>query len=134
MAITTNLDKVRLEIGDRDFAAPLFYDEELNYFLTDTGDDVLLAAARACDALARRFARDFDFKTDGQEFKKGSISEHYATLAKELRQRAAGGVTSTAVTREDGYSTDIPADQVTAGRGAPAAGRGNFYTNSDHVY
>lgn len=130
-------DDVRLELGDTDAADVLFSDSEIQYFLDAASGDVLLATARACDSLARRFARDFDFSTDGQSFSKGQRSEHYRLLAKELRLRAAGGVTSETVTRVDGYSTDIPSDQVTAGRGANGGnqrGRQNWFTQDDQVY
>lgn len=104
--LTTPLAQVRVEIGDTDSTAALFQDEELNYFLGKRADNVLLAAADACESLARRFARAFDFETDNQSFKRSQQSKQYAAMAADLRARA-GGVTSVSSTRVDGYSQDI---------------------------
>ena len=62
--IVTNLDIVRLEIGDRDMDNPLFTDDEIGYYIGKHGDNVLLAAADCLDALANRFASNIDFSTD----------------------------------------------------------------------
>lgn len=105
--LTTSLARVRLELGDTDSDAPLFADEEIDRKLEDRGDNVLLAAADLCDVLARRFARRFDFKSDNQEFKRSQMSAQYAALARDLRDRAAGGVASVSSTRVDGYSQDV---------------------------
>jgi hypothetical protein len=75
----------------------------------DTGrsPDALLAAALCCDWLAAMTAADFDFETDGQSFKRGSISKSYADRAVALRAeaRTQSGITSVPVTRIDGYSS-----------------------------
>lgn len=110
--LTTSLAKVRLEIGDTDSAAALFADEEIQVKLGARGDNVLLASADLCDILARHFARDFDFKSDNQEFKRGSRSARYQALAQQLRDRASGGVASIPSTRVDGYSQDISSTDV----------------------
>ena len=65
---TANRDRVRLEIGDTDEDRALFEDAELDDLLVQEGS-VLLAAAHACEALAVRFARDFDFTADGASFR-----------------------------------------------------------------
>lgn len=106
-ALTTPLAKVRLEIGDTDQATALFQDEEIQAKLADRGDNVLLAAADLCDILARRFARHFDFESDNQRFTRSQMSKQYAALARDLRDRASGGVTSVPSTRVDGYSQDV---------------------------
>lgn len=108
MSLTT-LDQVRLQIGDTDNTAFLFTDVEIGQFLERHNDEVLAAAADACDALAARFARDFDFKWKDGEFKKGSRADRYAKLAEQLRARAGIGqpATSLPVTRVDGYSDDL---------------------------
>ncbi len=111
MAITTNLDKVRLEIGDTDVTNFLFSDDEINYFLEVAGDNVLLAALRACEAAARQFARAYDFKTDGQEFKRSQQAQAFREMAKDLRARV-GTSGTLPVTRVDGYSDDIESQDV----------------------
>ena len=108
----TVLEKVRLEIGDTDSTAALFTDEELNVWITNRSDNVLLAAADACDAAARKLARAYDFQTDGQAFKRSQLSKAFADQAKDLRARA-GGVTTVDVTKIDGYSDDVANQDVT---------------------
>ena len=90
MAITTDRDILRLEIGDTNPDRPLFADDELDVFLARYPGRVLVAAADACDSLAIRFARDFDFKWKDQSFSRSQMSARYAALAKDLRKRAAG--------------------------------------------
>lgn len=119
-AIDTDLARVRLEIGDTVEAEALFTDEELQVFL-DRESGVLLAAAAACDTLVRRFARAYDFETDGQRFMRSQMHKGYMATSIELRQRAAG-VVSNATTRIDGYSDDLPYDQNTSVAGRPIIG------------
>lgn len=109
--LSTPLARVRLEIGDTTSATALFQDEEINVKLAERGDDVLLTAADLCDILARRFARDFDFATDGQSFSRSQKSKMYAEMAASLRSRASG-VQSIATTRVDGFSDDIDNESV----------------------
>ena len=65
---TAERDRVRLEIGDTDADRVLFQDAELDDFLTQEGESILGSAARACETLAVRFARDFTFSSDGSNF------------------------------------------------------------------
>ena len=102
MAITTDLDRFRLELGDTPAAygltnaqtaefeaVALLNDDEVGYFLALHPASVLLAVAAACDALAARFARDVDITEDGQSFKDSQKAERYAQLAVRYRARAA---------------------------------------------
>lgn len=114
---STVLEKVRLEIGDTDPTSALFTDEELNVWITNRADNIYLAAADACEAAARKFARAYDFTTDGQSFHRSQMTKSYMDLAKDLRQRA-GGVVTVEVTKVDGYSDDI-ANQDVAGTANP---------------
>ena len=107
MAITTILDKVRLEIGDTDPASFLLSDDEMNYFISQAGgSDIYKAAALACEALAVRFARAYNFETDGQKFERRSMSKAFADRAKDLRMKSASGGTVT-TKRIDGFSQDV---------------------------
>jgi len=123
-SVTTALAKTRLEIGDTDSSAALFTDEELDVYLDNRSDNVLLAAADACDALASRFARAYDFETDGQSFKRGSMSGMWASRADALRRRSTG-VSTVDITKIDGYSSDVANQAVTGGGTANA--RSYFY-------
>lgn len=112
MTISSALDKVRLEIGDRNMDRPLFADDEIEYYLDKRNGDVLLAAADCCDSLATRFAADIDFDTDTLAIKKLQRSEAMAKRAEALRARAFGfeEVVTTVV---DGYSQDLDALDTT---------------------
>jgi hypothetical protein len=112
-AITTARDKVRLAIGDTDASAPLVYDEELDVYLASYSSNVLKTAAAVCDMLAVKFARYYDFDTDGQSFSRSQMSKQYAALAKELKNRATG-IAALDTVRKDGYSTDIETSDVRA--------------------
>lgn len=104
-------DRVRLELGDTDESRVLFEDAELDDLIVQE-TNVYPTAARACEILAVRFARDFDFTADGANFRKSSISMAYQKLANRLRARGRG----TAVVmpqRVDGYSQITPSDDVT---------------------
>lgn len=112
-AITSTRDKVRLELGDTDPDAVLFYDEELDVWVNARGAaSYLLAAADAADAAARKFARAYDFETDGQSFKRSQQSKAFRELAKELRSRA-GGISTVDITKVDAYSDDVANQDVT---------------------
>lgn len=113
-AITTTRDKIRLELGDTDPDAVLFYDEEYDVWIGVRGTSYLLAAADAADAAARKFARAYDFATDGQSFKRSQMSRAFKDLAVELRNRA-GGISTVDVTVIDGYSDDIANQETTGG-------------------
>lgn len=109
---TAERDRVRLEIGDTDADRALFQDAELDDFLAQEGDDIYGSAARACETLAVRFAREFTFSADGSSFQKGNITQMYMNQAKRLRRRARG-TTSVMPRRKDGYSVYTDSDEVT---------------------
>ncbi len=105
MPVTTELDKFRLELGDINENAPLFNDDEAEYFIAKRPANLLLAVADAADALAARFAREFDFATTREKrFDAGQKHEHYLKIAERLRARAtAEGDSGTAtLTATDG--------------------------------
>lgn len=98
MAISTDLDRVRLLIGDTDTDDPLLSDDEVTTFIdyrqltTDDGDvtNIPAAAADAANAIAAQFAREFNFAEDGQRFDRAQKYAHYVALADSLRSRAGG--------------------------------------------
>ena len=98
MAISTDLDRVRLMVGDTDVTDPLLTDEEVGVFVdarqitTADGDvtNVPAAAADAAGAIAGKFAREFNFSEDGQQFQRAQKVSHYTALEQTLRTRAGG--------------------------------------------
>lgn len=122
--ISTSIGQIRLEIGDtvegdgygvKPPNLANFSDEELTYLYTDESNDVLTAAARACEVLARMWAgagqnvriRDYSINTTQR-------AEHYRNLAQDLRQQAGTLYQSGAAptTKSDGYSNDKNSQEV----------------------
>jgi hypothetical protein len=100
MAIETDRDKVRLLIGDTDSTDPILQDDEIAFFiesrtvLDSSGGtvqvNVAAAAADACGAIAAEYARQYDFSTDGQNFRRAQRVGHFMALERELRNRSGG--------------------------------------------
>ena len=126
---TADSDRVRLEIGDTDEDRILFQDAELDDFLAQEGNSILGSAARACETLATRFARDFTFTADGASFQKGNITQMYMNQAKRLR-RQARATTTVMPRRVDGYSVYTDSDEVT-GLNILDSGTGQYGRYSD---
>lgn len=122
MSVDTNLEKLRLAIGDTDVSSSganaIFKDAELNYFLSEEANDITNAALRACYAAMARFARAYDFETDGQKFWRSQMYEAFSDLAEKLEAQGAtlssatSTVTTVDVTRKDGFSDDIAMQDV----------------------
>jgi len=115
--------QIRLEIGDTDNTADAgvkpdgtnFSDAELNHFYSQEGSDVLAASARACEVLARMWARQAkSVKIRDYSIDTRSQAKYFKELGEELRKRTgslyAGG--SVPTTRVDGYSNDQHSQQV----------------------
>lgn len=128
MSITTDIStpvgQIRLEIGDstegdgygvKPPALSNFSDDELTYFYTHANNDVLTAAARACEVLARMWAgagqnvriRDYSINTTQR-------AEHYRNLANDLRLGAGTLYRSGSAptTKADGYSNSTNSQEV----------------------
>ena len=82
-------DAVRFYVGDTIGADPQITDEEIEFLLTDEGTNALRAAARAAEAISAKYARQVDKTVGGLSLQAGRRAEKYATLAKELWQRAS---------------------------------------------
>lgn len=91
-ALATNKDKVRREIGDTVSSDPLLEDEEIEYALTAEGSSVLRAAARCCEFLAARFARETDASLGEYSESRSQKARMFAERARELRARASAVV------------------------------------------
>ena len=126
---TADRDRVRLEIGDTDESRVLFQDAELDDFISQEGNSILGAAARACETLAVKFARDFTFSADGASFQKGTVTQMFMAQAKRLR-RQARATTTVMPRRVDGYSVYTDSDEVT-GLNILDSGTGQFGRYSD---
>ena len=129
-ALDTDLEKVRFRVGDTDSADALLTDAEITGALTNEGS-VTLAALACVRSILARFAKGYDFSTDGQAFSRGQRVAHYTALLEELQTES--GVTSNATTRLDGYSTDIDYSESDAPNAATGRVRQGYY-DSDVPY
>lgn len=91
------LDAIRFEIQDTNAAAPLLDDGEIKYAIREgapstplSQGEVFAAAARCCEALARRFAAQADTQFGSIKTTYSKQAEVYAERAIELRKRAQG--------------------------------------------
>ena len=134
--LDTDLEKVRLRIGDTASTDPLLTDEEIGVFTAEQSS-VRLAAAAAAEAIAAKFARGYNFKTDGQEFNRAERVKHYLDLAKALdptgARNGAGLIAASSTVKADGYNQD----EVASGDIEPSPARGRVragYFNPDLPY
>lgn len=118
--LSTDLDCVRFYLNDTvEDSGPRpsdanFDDDELNGLLTVEGS-WQKAVAAGFERLAAEWRRHPSFSADGLSVSRSDIANGYAEDAKKWRARygtTESTVTSNALTRVDGYSDDIAADEV----------------------
>lgn len=91
--LATAIGQVRLAIGDTSSATGAgvrpdgtnLSDAEIAYFLTAEGDDVGLATARACEALAMMWSNVADLQVGPRRESLGQVAARYAERAAALR-------------------------------------------------
>ena len=120
---TSELQQVRLTIGDRDSGKPLLTDEEINFRLDEYSDGVLPASIRCVQDILAKLARDVDRSNVGMSSTRSQQTTHYRDLLKELRaenstlgEMYVGGISDSA---EDAVnsSTDYRQVGITLGWG-----------------
>ena len=82
---TSELQQVRLTIGDRDSGKPLLTDEEINFRLDQYSDGVLPASIRCVQDILAKLARDVDRSNVGMSSTRSQQTTHYRDLLKELK-------------------------------------------------
>ena len=104
-----NLNIVRLLIGDTSSADEQLMDEEINFALSEAGNNTYYAAAYCCRLLASKYARMVDTQLDGAlEATYSDRIKHYNLLASQVEQMGkkasgkalgvfAGGITVSGV-------------------------------------
>jgi hypothetical protein len=94
----TDLDTIRLLVGDTETGDAILEDADYNDFIArqqlqtsgGTVTNINAAAADAAGAIAAKFARDYDFSEDGQSFSRSQRIGHFMNLERELRNRSGG--------------------------------------------
>lgn len=107
-SITTDLAKVRMTIGDTNSADALLTDEEIAALIEIEGSTagVTRWAARCCEAIATKFARDFNFTADGTTVDKGDRAKAYREMAVALRAQSGGGLGVVQTRHDDGWQAN----------------------------
>lgn len=90
----SDLDRVRLRVGDTDMSDPLLSDQEIETLLGEWPGNLDLVAANAAEAIAAKFSRGFNFTTERQQFNRSERVNHYTQLAANLRRRGGALVTT----------------------------------------
>ena len=103
-AASLRISKVRLLIPDNDSTAYDLEDAEITYFLTETGNNVVAGAVKACNWLARKYAKKASFSADGLTMHYGERARLFAERARELETEVSGGMSAVTLSRSDGYS------------------------------
>lgn len=118
--LSTDLDCVRFYLGDMVASSgprpsdANFTDAELNGLITLEGS-WQKAVAAGFERLAAEWRRYPSFSADGLSLSRSDIANGFQEQAREWRAKygsTVSTVTSNALTRVDGYSDDIAADEV----------------------
>lgn len=87
---TSDKDKVRFLVGDKDTNEQLLTDEEIN-FLVGKHDSIWGACAEACESIAAQYSKRANVGLGGGlDSDISQKVEHYTNLAKEFRRKVAG--------------------------------------------
>lgn len=81
------LDAVRYQIGDTQESDPLLSNEEIQYELARSGNDVLRAAVKCCEAIAARFARLANSTIGKTSIQAEAKFKQYTQKTQELRRQ-----------------------------------------------
>jgi hypothetical protein len=88
---TSFLDQIRFWIQDTNESFQLMQNEELNWLLSFSINEMpapaLYAAAVAAEVLANRYAKEVSVSADGVSVAIGDLSERYNTMAANLREQ-----------------------------------------------
>ena len=99
----SELDEVRLLIGDTDCRTACLFDSEIAFFLAEEGS-AAFAAIRAAEACAAKCVRAIDVSTGSVRKALSQKFAQYKILVQDLKTRAdelGGAPIFTALTRED---------------------------------
>ncbi len=111
--ITTDRDKVRLNIGDTNTSSQLLSDEEIAYFLTQAG--VLGASVLAAEAIAAKFSALCDQQVGDLSVTFSQKAKQYRELAKQLRRQiglSSAGPIAPAISISDKDTAELDTDRV----------------------
>lgn len=110
-SVATDMEQVRLLIGDTNAATALFQDAEIDWFLAQHGT-VHLAASAAARAVAANKNKLAQRLSEGDYSRDlGGMVKQWLDLADQLeKQGRSTAASATFVTRIDGYSQTVRAE------------------------
>jgi alkaline phosphatase len=96
VAVTaSDIALVRLQVGDGDPAEQLLTDAEITSLIEQSeaagAYNLAQASADAARSIAAKFARGYNFATDGQSFNRSERVDHYLGLYASLQGLAGSG-------------------------------------------
>ena len=110
----SQLDHVRLLVGDTECTDAFLRDSEVNFFLTSEGT-AMRAAVASAEAIAAKLARKITIRTGSVAKNLSDLMQHFLDLAKALRARAdevGGAPIFTALTKTDKREDRLDEDLV----------------------
>lgn len=113
-SLGTDLAKVRLYIGDTNTNDQLLSDEEIAVFTT-LETSLFMAAARCCDAIIAKLARDIDRSNIGMSASRSQKVQHYKDLRDKLEEwskSGGGGMFVGGVSADANETLDTDADNI----------------------
>ena len=89
-SLSTNLDKVRLKLGDTDTNDQILQNETINALLTEHNNDITLTAISCCRAIIAKYNRTIDRSAAGMSANRSIIVENYRQLLTDLLRADRG--------------------------------------------
>lgn len=121
--VSTNRGKVRLLIGDTDSNNVLLQDDEIDFFLSESNDNVYLAASYAARSISGKFSREADTTVESVSKSYSQRSRQYSQLAAQLEaqsKRVRGSIPTPAI-------SGISKDAINTQREDEDRVQGKFY-------
>ena len=89
-SLSSDVDKVRLKLGDTDTSDQILQNETISALLTQHSDDIDLATIACCRAIIAKYNRALDRSAAGMSANRSIIVDNYRDLLKELIQANRG--------------------------------------------
>tara|TARA_R110002020_G_scaffold171937_3_gene362047 strand:+ start:578 stop:1021 length:444 start_codon:yes stop_codon:yes gene_type:complete len=83
-SLGSNLDKVRLKLGDTDSTDQILSNETINALLTEHNQDIDLSSISCCRAIIAQYSRALNRGAVGLSADRGAIVQNYRELLSEL--------------------------------------------------
>jgi len=107
-SLVLDRDKVRFLVGDKDDDHQMLSDSEIAFALSENNDDIYMAAADLCEALAAEFSRDVNYRFSTLWLNAGDAYDHFMDRARQLRSDASAQTGQPIFTMGAGTDSDEP--------------------------